>query len=64
MCDSSFYDEGLVAAAWGVQIEQNPYEFGSVAQREWRRGFLSYGTRTDEDDSANEEAQLVEGVTS
>ena len=64
MSDTSFFDEGLIAAAWGMLIEQNPYEFGSLPQREWRRGFLSFGVRKTEDDGAREEAPLVDVVTS
>ncbi len=43
MDDGSFYDEGLVAAAWGVLLEHNPYEVGTVHHRDWCEGFFSYG---------------------
>jgi hypothetical protein len=44
MNNTSFFDEGLVAAASGALPKQNPYEVGTTAHDEWRRGFLSYGT--------------------
>jgi len=42
--NTTFYIEGLVAAAWGALPRQNPYEVGTTCHDEWRRGFLSYGT--------------------
>jgi hypothetical protein len=59
MIDSGFFDEGLVAAAWGLLIAQNPYEACTIAHEEWRRGYDFYGV-SDDDESDDLSAPVLE----
>ncbi len=49
MDSGGFYNEGLVAAAFGLPAESNPYPEGTGFYENWRRGFNAYGVAKDGD---------------